>query len=297
MAFDPRNVKYPPENIHHPQNMAPYHPYPNHHVIQPIHRTDENRNDNHCGNKEMCPTISHQSSGTQTIQKVDAATMTDPLQIDFRLTSEYLARCSGLPYVCKYDDNSNNSSSIHNCQEVKPKIEYDLEPQRINGILVYNCPECAYRFEDRETLQEHLEDHKQRPHVCDICGASLKRKEHLDRHKQGHNKDRPYQCNTCCKAFKRNEHLARHMVTHSGSKNQICTECGKAFYRKDHLKKHLQSHGNHASGAKSKSSSSSQNGMHSTSNGQENNNHEEGLSTFAMMMRQAGPPPFSILRT
>ena len=154
-------------------------------------------------------------------------------------------------------------------------------------MLIYHCPECAYRFEDRETLHEHLEDHRQRPHICDICGASLKRKEHLDRHKQGHNKDRPYQCSMCCKAFKRNEHLARHMIIHSGSKNQICTECGKAFYRKDHLKKHLQSHNSN----RNKNVSNSQN----PPSGQ--NTNEEGLSSFALMMRQAGPPPFSILRT
>lgn len=284
---------------------------------QHVQQTDENRNENSCGNKEACPQISHQSSGTQTIQKVDAATMTDPLQIDFRLTSEYLARCSstlGLPYVTKYEENGNNST--HNCQDVRPKIEFEVEPQHINGkcarrryinyvcyyftslcfkliivnvqgMLIYHCPECAYRFEDREALHEHLEDHRQRPHICDICGASLKRKEHLDRHKQGHNKDRPYQCNMCCKAFKRNEHLARHMIIHSGSKNQVCTECGKAFYRKDHLKKHLQSHNS----SRSKNLNGSQNNQNSQNNG------EEGLSSFAMMMRQAGPPPFSILRT
>lgn len=157
----------------------------------------------------------------------------------------------------------------------------------VSGMLIYRCPECAFRFEDREALHEHLGDHRQRPHICDICGATLKRKEHLDRHKQGHNKDRPYQCNMCCKAFKRNEHLARHMIIHSGSKNQVCTECGKAFYRKDHLKKHLQSHNS----SRSKNLNSSQNNQNSHNNG------EEGLSSFAMMMRQTGPPPFSILRT
>lgn len=291
MAYDSRNVKYSPNTHAHQHttrpNMTGY-AYSGH---QPQHfqQTDENRNENNlCGTKELCPQISQQSSGTQTVQKVDAATMTDPLQIDFRLTSEYLARCSstlGLPYVTKYEDNSNNST--HNCQAVRPKIEFEIEPQHINGMLIYHCPECAYRFEDREALHEHLEDHKQRPHICDICGASLKRKEHLDRHKQGHNKDRPYQCNMCCKAFKRNEHLARHMITHSGSKNQICTECGKAFYRKDHLKKHLQSHNS----GRSKHLNISQN------NQNDQQPSDEGLSSFAMMMRQAGPPPFSILRT
>ncbi|XP_015511760.1 zinc finger protein 16 [Neodiprion pinetum] len=291
MTYVPRNAKYLTDIQ---SNMTGY-TYPGHAPPLGSHNqnTDENRNENSCGNKEICQqnnqNDTQQSSGTQTVQKVDAATMTDPLQIDFRLTSEYLARCSstlGLPYVFKYEDNSNNSS--HNFQNVRPKLEFEVEPQHINGMLVYHCPECAYRFDNRDALHEHLEDHRQRPHICDICGASLKRKEHLDRHKQGHNKDRPYQCSMCCKAFKRNEHLARHMIIHSGSKNQICTECGKAFYRKDHLKKHLQSH----SGTRNKSNSSN-----SQNNQNAQNSNEEGLSNFAMMMRQAGPPPFSILRT
>ncbi|XP_076287188.1 uncharacterized protein LOC143212355 [Lasioglossum baleicum] len=254
MAYDPRDIKYSSDVHQHNQpniNGYTYSGHPSHHVQQ----TDENRNENTCGNKEVCPQITRQSSGTQTIQKVDAATMTDPLQIDFKLTSEYLARCSntlGLPYVSKYEDTGSNPT--RNCQEVRPKIEYEVEPQHINGALVYHCPECAYRFVDQDALHEHLEEHRQRPYICDICGASLKRKEHLDRHKQGHNKDRPYQCNMCCKAFKRNEHLARHMIIHLGSKNQVCTECGKAFYRKDHLKKHLQSHNS----SRSKNPNSSQ---------------------------------------
>ena len=114
----------------------------------------------------------------------------------------------------------------------------------IAGEHSYVCVDCKLRFQDQKSFQDHLEDHKQKFYTCDICGTSLKRKEHLDRHKQEHNEDRHYKCTICSKAFKRNEHLARHMIINSGKKNQICTECGKGFYRKDHLKKHLQSHTN-----------------------------------------------------
>lgn len=78
--------------------------------------------------------------------------------------------------------------------------------------------------------------------ICDICGAGLKRKEHLDRHKQGHNPERPFICSVCMKGFKRKEHLNLHFVIHSGEKTHICPECGKGFYRKDHLRKHSRSH-------------------------------------------------------
>lgn len=61
--------------------------------------------------------------------------MTDPLQIDFRLTSEYLARCSttlGIPYVPKYEDSANSSS--HHCQDLRTKQNnYNVEPPRTNG--------------------------------------------------------------------------------------------------------------------------------------------------------------------
>lgn len=57
--------------------------------------------------------------------------------------------------------------------------------------------------------------------ICDICGAGLKRKEHLERHKSGHNPDRPYICSVCMKGFKRKEHLNLHFVIHSGEKTEV----------------------------------------------------------------------------
>ncbi|XP_044005385.1 zinc finger protein 16-like [Aphidius gifuensis] len=231
----------------------------------------------------------NKSFGTQTIEKVDASTMTDPLSIDIKLTSEYLARCENyhnkynsqvqLPTMSfiKYDDehsSSETSSLSHSSHDIKPKIEYDIEP------TTRHVNDCSYSFEEHHGL---LDDDKQRPYICDICGASLKRKEHLDRHKQGHNKDRPYQCSMCSKAFKRNEHLARHMIIHSGSKNQICTQCGKAFYRKDHLKKHLQSHnGNRAN----KTNVNTR--QHNDNIQNDDINSAQVFGNFAMMMRQAG---------
>lgn len=133
MAYDPHNAKYQTE-IHN-QHASSY-VYPGH-LSQHRHFTDENRNENNYGHKEACSPITYQSLGTQTIEKVDAATMTDPLQIDFRLTSEYLARCSsslGLPYVTKYEDNSNKPT--HDCQERRAKIDFEIEPQHINGMYM-----------------------------------------------------------------------------------------------------------------------------------------------------------------
>lgn len=133
MAYDLRNAKYSANTPQRPTVTGYSYPA---HPSQPFQRI-ENRNENNlCDSKEQLHSqqISQQSSGMQTVQKVDAATMTDPLQIDFKLTSEYLARCSstlGLPYVAKYEDCGTNSTIT--CPEVRPKIEFKIEPQHING--------------------------------------------------------------------------------------------------------------------------------------------------------------------
>lgn len=144
MAYDSRDAKYSPITPQRP-NVTGYGYGSGSHPLQHFQQTDENRNENNLrGGKELYPQTSQQSSSTQTVQKVDAATMTDPLQIDFRLTSEYLARCSstlGLPYVTKYEDRGTNCTVT--CQEVRPKLEFEIEPQHINGeslsILYTTC--------------------------------------------------------------------------------------------------------------------------------------------------------------
>ncbi|XP_013143327.1 PREDICTED: zinc finger and SCAN domain-containing protein 10-like isoform X2 [Papilio polytes] len=73
----------------------------------------------------------------------------------------------------------------------------------------------------------------------------LKRKEHLERHMQGHLEVRPHTCHVCSKAFKRKEHLNIHLAIHSGGKPLECEVCQKNFYRKDHLQKHMLTHNKH----------------------------------------------------
>ena len=51
-------------------------------------------------------------------------------------------------------------------------------------------------------LVQHLAGHKsERRFVCNVCGAGLKRKEHLDQHKRGHSDERPFVCSVCHKVI------------------------------------------------------------------------------------------------
>lgn len=130
----------------------------------------------------------------------------------------------------------------------------------IDGTILFCCPECQMAYPEKESLESHLSVHKIERryfvniteakiiltknsyfrYICDICGAGLKRKEHLERHKlgeyqtemsticrlinfssTGHNPERPYVCNVCLKGFKRKEHLNLHAVIHSGMKTEV----------------------------------------------------------------------------
>ena len=130
-----RSTRHIPDPVYS-QNLDGY-GYTNH-VAQLNQHEGTRLEKNFCVKKEMCLTISEESTSVPPVSKVDAATMTDPLRIDLRLTSEYLERCSnalGIPHDSKYNEFSNNSSNQSH-QDIKPTLYYDLQPQIINGMKI-----------------------------------------------------------------------------------------------------------------------------------------------------------------
>jgi hypothetical protein len=51
---------------------------------------------------------------------------------------------------------------------------------------------------------------KPRPHVCNTCGRSFARLEHLKRHERSHTKEKPFECPECTRCFARRDLLLRH---------------------------------------------------------------------------------------
>lgn len=146
--------------------------------------------------------------------------------------------------------------------KVKKKRKYKKKPPKpkppkpgqvhiataLDGTILFCCPECQMAYAEKTDLEQHLTVHKigkemktfismvaslsffhflhisERRYICDICGAGLKRKEHLERHKLGHSPERPHICSVCKKGFKRKEHLNLHFVIHSGDKTEVCAQ-------------------------------------------------------------------------
>lgn len=69
--------------------------------------------------------------------KVDAATMTDPLKIDLKMTSQYLDSLSGpsvsLPFACKFDEGTDYDTYVAQAQDNSYVEEIDVKPRLIDG--------------------------------------------------------------------------------------------------------------------------------------------------------------------
>lgn len=101
----------------------------------------------------------------------------------------------------------------------RPKPGEIRETKALDGSTLYCCPECQMAYPDRSLIEQHVISHaverrckcffihfhlenldifnvfRLKLVVCDTCGAALKRKDHLTRHKLSHIPDRPHVCN------------------------------------------------------------------------------------------------------
>lgn len=70
--------------------------------------------------------------------------------------------------------------------------------------------------------------------TCDLCGATLKRKDHLERHKIIHTSERNHKCDECDRTFKREAQLRSHKNFHTRERQFKCEEkvCGKECGKK-----------------------------------------------------------------
>uniref|UniRef100_A0A3B1J3N0 C2H2-type domain-containing protein n=1 Tax=Astyanax mexicanus TaxID=7994 RepID=A0A3B1J3N0_ASTMX len=95
----------------------------------------------------------------------------------------------------------------------------------------FTCGECGRISEDWSTYMEHLQEHPDMPHICDICGKGFQSPVVLKRHRVGHCfQDRetdtphivdvqptvkPYECGKCSASFKTLDRLFSHQLCHS----------------------------------------------------------------------------------
>ncbi|XP_058823408.1 zinc finger protein 883-like [Topomyia yanbarensis] len=125
----------------------------------------------------------------------------------------------------------------------KPDVK-EKNPTSFYKLMPYACKLCSKSFRLPSSLTTHMKIHnEERKYVCEECGSTFKRAEHLRVHVNGiHLKRKPYSCEVCHKSFAQSGDRNVHMRRHTNEKPHQCTYCGKAFRLAKALRAHVRLH-------------------------------------------------------
>ncbi|NWR43551.1 ZN335 protein, partial [Regulus satrapa] len=145
-----------------------------------------------------------------------------------------------------------------------------IQPPKLNS---FPCPVCNRVYPMQKRLTQHMKTHStEKPHMCDKCGKSFKKrytfkmhllthiqaianrrfkcefcdyvcedKKVLLNHQLSHMNDKPYKCSVCKYSTFQEDFLVSHMaVKHTGGKPFACEFCHFTTKHKKNLRLHVQ---------------------------------------------------------
>ncbi|XP_066988924.1 uncharacterized protein [Macrobrachium rosenbergii] len=122
------------------------------------------------------------------------------------------------------------------------------------GERPFSCMSCSSAFTTRQALKRHLVTHMDGQEVdCDLCQKTYKNAVCLNKHKlKAHSKGkakskarRDFMCNTCNEVFPSEKKLSWHQEIHERWPKK-CQQCGERFIHQSSLTKHIrQKHNPH----------------------------------------------------
>ncbi|GCC24967.1 hypothetical protein chiPu_0003370 [Chiloscyllium punctatum] len=145
-------------------------------------------------------------------------------------------KCEECDYTSVYKKDVLRHSSIHT-KERKKKA--DLAP-KVNS---YPCPVCYRVYPMQKRLTQHLKTHSaEKPHMCDKCGKSFKKrytfKMHLLTHIQALGNSR-FKCEFCDYVCENKKLLLNHQLSHTTDKPFKCDFCKYSTIKEDFLVSHV----------------------------------------------------------
>ncbi|KAK6185177.1 hypothetical protein SNE40_007467 [Patella caerulea] len=118
----------------------------------------------------------------------------------------------------------------------KLKLEQDKDKP-------YVCDICGARFSVQLSVQRHKKIHTAE-FKCSVCGRHFSSRYDLEvRHMHIHTKELPYRCLVCCSTFRTRKLYKEHTCANITSPVLYCDVCGDRFLLEDDLSKHKLSHG------------------------------------------------------
>ncbi|NWU06264.1 ZN335 protein, partial [Cephalopterus ornatus] len=175
-------------------------------------------------------------------------------------------KCEECSYTSVYKKDVIRHSTVHS-RDRKKRAD---PPPKLNS---FPCPVCNRVYPMQKRLTQHMKTHStEKPHMCDKCGKSFKKrytfkmhllthiqaianrrfkcefcdyvcedKKVLLNHQLSHMNDKPYKCSICKYSTFREDFLVSHMaVKHTGGKPFACEFCHFTTKHKKNLRLHVQ---------------------------------------------------------
>nr|XP_033819339.1 zinc finger protein 335 isoform X1 [Geotrypetes seraphini]XP_033819340.1 zinc finger protein 335 isoform X1 [Geotrypetes seraphini]XP_033819342.1 zinc finger protein 335 isoform X1 [Geotrypetes seraphini] len=145
-------------------------------------------------------------------------------------------KCEACDYTSVYRKDVTRHSTIHNRDRKK-------KPDPLPKLSSFPCPVCNRVYPMQKRLTQHMKTHSsEKPHMCDKCGKSFKKrytfKMHLLTHIQTVGNNR-FKCEFCDYICYDKKLLLNHQITHMNDKPFKCSFCKYSTFREDFLVSHL----------------------------------------------------------
>ncbi|KAJ6655533.1 hypothetical protein lerEdw1_005004 [Lerista edwardsae] len=145
-------------------------------------------------------------------------------------------KCEECDYTSVYKKDVIRHSAVHNRDKKK---RADPPPKR----CAFPCPVCGRVYPMQKRLTQHMKTHSaEKPHMCDKCGKSFKKRYTFKMHLLTHIQavaNRRFKCEFCDHVCEDKKLLLNHQLLHINDKPYRCSLCPYATIREDFLLSHV----------------------------------------------------------
>uniref|UniRef100_A0A8B9P9E8 Zinc finger protein 335 n=1 Tax=Apteryx owenii TaxID=8824 RepID=A0A8B9P9E8_APTOW len=145
-------------------------------------------------------------------------------------------KCEECNYTSVYKKDVIRHSTVHS-RDRKKRAD---PPPKLNS---FPCPVCNRIYPMQKRLTQHMKTHStEKPHMCDKCGKSFKKRYTFKMHLLTHIQaiaNRRFKCEFCEYVCEDKKILLNHQLSHMNDKPYKCSFCKYSTFREDFLVSHM----------------------------------------------------------
>ncbi|XP_040837325.1 zinc finger protein 335 isoform X3 [Ochotona curzoniae] len=145
-------------------------------------------------------------------------------------------KCDECNYTSVYRKDVTRHAAVHNRDRKK-------RPDSSPKLSSFPCPVCGRVYPMQKRLTQHMKTHStEKPHMCDKCGKSFKKRYTFKMHLLTHIQvvaNRRFKCEFCEFVCEDKKALLNHQLSHVSDKPFKCSFCPYRTFREDFLLSHV----------------------------------------------------------